>query len=276
MPALLVLWLTLTGFQNPSQAVQPSKPAEHFFQSNGIRLHSLDWGGSGEPLLCLTGFGTPADTFQDLAIGLRDKFHVYALTRRGLAPSDAPQAGYELSVLVADVVAFLDARGIDRIHLVGHSLAGLEMTELATRYPKRVLSVVYLDAIADPATANRVLQDDPLRTSPATGDVWSQISRWWSQYSVDFSGVKSPALALVAEQDQNPGIPPTASPELRARAEAFWRTAIIPLMNRWTENFRRDVPQARVVVLQGAEHYFYVERAPEVLTEVRRFYAGLH
>jgi len=275
MPAVLVLWLALAGFQNPPQAVQPSKPSEHFVQSHGIRLHYLDWGGSGEPLLLLTGFGTPADTFQPLAVGLREQFHVYALTRRGLPPSDEPQSGYELSTLVADIVAFLDARRLDQVHLVGHSLAGLEMTELATRYPKRVRSVVYLDAIADPASANRVLQDDPLKTAPASGSVWGQISRWWSQYSVDFSGVESPALAMVALQHQNPGVPPSASVELRARAETFWRTAVVPLQNRWIEEFRRQVPQARVVILQNAEHYFYIERAPEVLRELRLFYAGL-
>jgi len=260
--------------QNPQLGIQPSKPSEHFVQSHGIKLHYLDWGGSGEPLLLLTGFGTPADTFQPLAIGLRERFHVYALTRRGLPPSDEPQSGYELSVLVADVVAFLDARGLDRVHLAGHSLAGLEMTELATRYPKRVRSVVYLDAIADPASANTVLQDDPLKTAPASGRVWGEISRWWSQHSVDFSRVKAPTLALVALQQQHPGVPPSASAELRARAETFWRTAVVPLQNRWIENFRREVPQARVVILKDAGHYFYIERAPEVLAEMRRFYAG--
>ena len=127
MPAVLGLWLALAGFQNPPQAAQPSKPSEHFVQSHGIKLHYLDWGGNGEPLLLLTGFGTPADTFQPLALGLREQFHVYALTRRGLTPSDEPQSGYELSMLVADIVAFLDARRLDQVHLVGHSLAGLEI-----------------------------------------------------------------------------------------------------------------------------------------------------
>ncbi len=117
---------------------------------------------------------------------------MYALTRRGFPPSQTPASGYELATLVADIMAFLDAKELPRVHLVGHSLAGLEMTEIASRWPGRVRSLVYLDAITDPATAHAVLLKDPLGTAPATGAVWTQISRWWNGYSVDFTGVEAP------------------------------------------------------------------------------------
>ena len=249
--------------------------SEHFVEANGIRLHYLDWGGQGDPLVFLAGFGTPAATFADLAVGLRDRFHVYALTRRGLPPSETPASGYELTTLVADIMAFLDAKNLARAHVVGHSLAGLEMTEIATRWPGRVRSLVYLDAIADPATAHAVLRQDPLRTAPATGAVWTQISRWWNTYSADFSGVKAPTLAISAIQRRNPGIPPDATIETRERAEAYWRTAVVPLKEGWLARFRREVPQARVITYEDAAHYFYVDRGADVLAEMQRFYSTL-
>ena len=275
MAAYLALWLaTLWPQAAPAPRIGPA-PQAQFVQANGIRLHYLDWGGSGQPLVCLTGFGTPAETFDAIAQGLRDRFHVYALTRRGLAPSDEPKNGYDLATLVADIVGFLDAKGLDRVHLVGHSLAGLEMTEIATRWPARVRSLVYLDAIADPRSANEALQSDPLRTVPSAGVVWTQISRWWTQYSVDFSGVKAPALALVAHQSQNPGLPEKTPPEMRARAEQYWTSTIVPLKKRWVDRFGQQVPQARVVNLQDVGHYFYVEHPADVLVQMNLFYAGL-
>ena len=270
---LLVAWLALAAIPGQASSGQPF--SEHFVDARGIKLHYLDWGGQGDPLVFLTGFNTPAATFNDLAVGLRDRFHLYALTRRGLPPSEAPAAGYELATLVADIIAFMDAKRLARVHLVGHSLAGLEMTEIASRTPGRVGSLVYLDGIANPATAHAVLQKDPLRTAPATGAVWTEISRWWSSHSVNFSGVKAPTLAINAVQRRHPGIPSDASSETRARAEEFWRTAIVPLKEGWVATFRRQVPHARVITYEDADHYFYLDRGAEVLAELRRFYSTL-
>ena len=176
MAACLAWWLAVIFPRTTPTPRNGLAPQVQFVQANGVRLHYLDWGGTGEPLVFLTGFGTPADTFDALAVGLRDRFYVYALTRRGLAPSDEPATGYDLATLVADVIGFLDAKGLGRVHLVGHSLAGLEMTALATQWPRRVRSLVYLDAIADPKTANEVLQSDPLGTVPASGAVWNEVT----------------------------------------------------------------------------------------------------
>ena len=93
--ALLAMTPALTSLSG--QASSTRSFSEHFVEANGIKLHYLDWGGRGDPVVFLTGFGTPAATFDDLAVGLRDRFHVYALTRRGLPPSATPAAGYELA-----------------------------------------------------------------------------------------------------------------------------------------------------------------------------------
>jgi pimeloyl-ACP methyl ester carboxylesterase len=265
--------LALAGVSG--QAESSRSFSEHFVEANGISLHYLDWGGQGEPIVFLTGFGTPAATFNDLAVGLRDRFHVYALTRRGLPPSQTPASGYELATLVADIMAFLDAKELPRVHLVGHSLAGLEMTQIASRWPRRVLSLVYLDAIADPATARAVLQKDPLGTKPATGVVWTQISRWWNGYSVDFSGVEAPTLSISAVKERHPGIPPDATIEIRERADAYWRAVAVPTQEQWLATFRRDVPHAKVITYRDASHYFYLDRGADVLAEIKRFYSTL-
>jgi hypothetical protein len=62
---------------------------------------------------------------------------------------------------------------------------------------------------------------------------------------------------------------------MRERADAYWRTAAIPTKERWLATFRREVPEARVVIYRDASHYFYLDRGADVLAEMKMFYSTL-
>jgi non-heme chloroperoxidase len=110
-----------------------------------VQLETLDWGGSGPPIVLLAGFGNTAHIFDDLATNLRAHFHVYGVTRRGFGKSSVPQDGYDTDRLADDVVGALNALKLKRVVLVGHSIAGLEVASVGSRYPDRVAGLVYLD-----------------------------------------------------------------------------------------------------------------------------------
>jgi len=127
-----------------------------FVTVNGARLQYLDFGGRGEPVVLLAGLGNTAWIWSDFGPRLaREGFRVVALTRRAHGESAAPANGYGLDTLAADVVAFMDSLGFSRAHLVGHSLAGAELTRIAARHPDRVLRLVYVDAAYDRAAQQR-------------------------------------------------------------------------------------------------------------------------
>lgn len=132
-----------------SQWVDESPHKTGFIKANGIKLHYLDWGGEGEIILFLTGLGNSAHIFDDLAPYFTDHFRVLGLTRRGHGQSDKPETGYDTGTLVEDIRQFLDLMGINRVTLVGHSLAGDEMTRFAGTYPTHVDKLIYLDAAYD-------------------------------------------------------------------------------------------------------------------------------
>ena len=129
--------------------VDPSPHAEGFVTTSAGRLHYLDWGGEGDTVVLLAGLGNSAHVFDDFAPLLTRSFRVIGLTRRGFGASARPSSGYDTDTLAGDLAEALAALGLARVHLVGHSLAGDEMTRYAGLHPDRVLSVVYLDAAYD-------------------------------------------------------------------------------------------------------------------------------
>lgn len=127
----------------------------------GVRLEVLDWGGSGPPLVFLSGLQDVAHGFDDLAPEFTGNHHVLAITRRGYGASSQPHWGYDLAGRVADLRAVLDSLRLPRVALVGHSIAGDELTAFAGEYPARVIGLVYLDAAYDHSNLRELLGGYP-------------------------------------------------------------------------------------------------------------------
>jgi non-heme chloroperoxidase len=127
----------------------------------GVRLEVLDWGGSGPPLVFLSGLQDVAHGFDDFAPRFTDRFRVLAITRRGYGASSQPPAGYDLGTRVTDLHAVLDSLALPRVALAGHSIAGDELTAFAGRYPERVRGLVYLDAAYDHSGVAALIRESP-------------------------------------------------------------------------------------------------------------------
>lgn len=146
---VLVLAAILSGCASLSQPASQAPVSGLVAGASGNRLHYLDFGGRGDPVLLLAGPGNTAWIYHDFGQDLARDFRVLALSRRGHGESDMPARGYDQATLAEDIHAFLDAKGLKRIHLIGASTAGAEVTRFASQYPDRVASAVYLDAAYD-------------------------------------------------------------------------------------------------------------------------------
>jgi non-heme chloroperoxidase len=111
-----------------------------------VRLEVLDWGGSGRPIVLLAGGGNTAHVFDEFAPKLSTDYHVYGISRRGFGASGYSAADDPADRLGDDVVAVIDALELNKPVLVGHSLAGVELSSVANRHPDRVAGLVYVDA----------------------------------------------------------------------------------------------------------------------------------
>ncbi|MER7892354.1 alpha/beta hydrolase [Micromonospora sp. NPDC094482] len=116
----------------------------------------------GPPVLLLHGFPQHGGEFDDLtpalhAAGLR----TYAPDQRGYSPGARPEAveAYQLAELVADVVALLDALGVEAAHLVGHDWGAVVAWAVAAAHPGRIRTLTAV-SVPHPAAMAYALAHD--------------------------------------------------------------------------------------------------------------------
>jgi non-heme chloroperoxidase len=141
----LIAWAAFAQSGPSSQSETAVKPQFVDVQPD-VKLEVLDWGGTGRNLVLLAGLGSTAHVFDSLGPKLAAHYHVIGITRRGFGQSSAPQTGYDPRRLGDDVVAVLDALHIADPVLVGHSIAGEELSAVSTYHPGRAAALIYLDA----------------------------------------------------------------------------------------------------------------------------------
>ncbi|MEP7326089.1 MAG: alpha/beta hydrolase [Gemmatimonadota bacterium] len=185
--------IALLGFP-ASAAAQAVDTSHHLvgFVNVGpdMRLEVLDWGGAGPPMLFLSGLDDTGHEFDDFAPKWTDHFHVLALTRRGFGASSQPAGGYQIDSLANDIRVVLDSLHINRVILVGHSIAGDEITRFALAWPGRVSKLVYLDAAHDRVPLVAIFQQYPLPAPLAMTAVDSASPEALREYDYAINGIR--------------------------------------------------------------------------------------
>jgi len=107
---------------------------------DGTVIYYEAW-GRGEPLLLISGLATDLRIWacQRLVFGRR--FRCVAIDNRGSGRSGKPDGPYTLEQMAADAVAVLDAEGVGRAHVVGHSMGSYIAQVLAVQHPDRLRSL---------------------------------------------------------------------------------------------------------------------------------------
>lgn len=146
-PMLLMALLAPVFSQQLVPWQDPSPHAIKFVTvDRDVRLEVLDWGGSGRSVILLAGGGNTAHVFDDFALKLKANCHVYGITRRGFGASTYSPLKDGTDHLGEDVLAVIRALRLKKPVLVGHSIAGAELSSVATLDPKSIAGVVYLEA----------------------------------------------------------------------------------------------------------------------------------
>jgi non-heme chloroperoxidase len=314
LPFLLSASLWLSAHAGAQTDSSPHK-VQMIAVAQGVQLEVLDWGGSGRPLIFLAGAGDTAHRFDNFAPQLTKQHHVYGITRRGSGASSQPapaNGSYSADHLGDDILAVMKALHIERPVLVGHSMAGEELSSIGSRFPERVAGLVYLDA------ATGFAFYDP--THPLIALEMNDIKRRIDEIEAGGVDEKKKLLELEtavihfetvlhrdnAEVANMPPLPPR-SPIGAALNFGMQKYTNIPVpalaiyacphnwdrlpddarkaaliaddkarCTEWADNFRHGVPSAHIVMIPNADHYLYLSNKAQVVAEMNEFLATLH
>jgi pimeloyl-ACP methyl ester carboxylesterase len=146
-PIVLISVLSPLQSQQSDAWRDPSPHTIQFVQvDKDVHLEVLDWGGSGRPVILLAGGGDTAHIFDEFAPKLTANCRVYGITRRGFGTSTYSPLDNGGDRLGEDVLAVIRALRLNKPVLVGHSIAGAELSSVATLHPNSIAGVVYLEA----------------------------------------------------------------------------------------------------------------------------------
>ena len=124
--------------------------SERFFRSGALRIHFRDWGDPAlPPLVLVHGLRDHSHSFDDLARGLLDRFHVLALDLRGHGDSETTPY-YAFGHFVLDLHNLVRALRLARPILVGHSMGGEVVVRLAGTFPDLPSKVVLVEGLGPP------------------------------------------------------------------------------------------------------------------------------
>jgi pimeloyl-ACP methyl ester carboxylesterase len=129
----------------PPPRRDPRSPNCQTVDAGGLQLFYLEAGPrDAPPVVLLHGLGATSASFLPTIWDLAADHHVYSLDLPGFGESTKPLRPLHAAFFAKSVVAFLDALGLDRVHLVGNSMGGRAALEVALRSPERVDRLVLL------------------------------------------------------------------------------------------------------------------------------------
>jgi aminoacrylate hydrolase len=98
--------------------------------------------GAGFPVVFVSGLNGAASYWREQVATFGKRFEVVLYDHRGVGQSDHSRVSYTVERIADDLVRLMDALGIERAHVVGHSAGGAVAQVLAIDHPQRLASVV--------------------------------------------------------------------------------------------------------------------------------------
>jgi pimeloyl-ACP methyl ester carboxylesterase len=251
-------------------------------QSNGIRIRVNEKGHGEQAVVFLHYWGGSSRTWRFVTDELSDRYRTVATDHRGWGHSDAPEGGYGIVDLADDAQGVIDALGLSRYVIVGHSMGGKVAQLIASRRPpgleglvlvapsppspmvlpdeQRAVMVSAYDSresvawvldnvlTGSPLAPERreLVIEDSLRGAPQAKAAWPNVAMR-EDISADVAAIDVPVLVIAGERDQ-------VDPVETLRAE------LLP-----------KIAHARLEVLAGIGHLSPLEASSAVAAAIRQF-----
>ncbi|SDJ95785.1 alpha/beta fold hydrolase [Streptomyces indicus] len=228
--------------------------AHRWVRVRGVRLHLAEY-GSGAPLLLLHGFPQHWYGWRKVAALLAAEHRLIVPDLRGFGWSERTRRGYDTQTLAEDMLALLDALGLERVGLVGHSWGAQVGFRLCLRAPERFTGYLALN-MTHPWPRHRAVVPNLWRMwftafveYPVLGRLvlrhWPGFTRFLLRHQVG-----DPALWQEAELRE---FTAAAQESARAGQAMFWQYVLRDVPRMVRGSWRRHRLTVPTVLLGGAK-----------------------
>jgi pimeloyl-ACP methyl ester carboxylesterase len=258
--------------------------------ADGSRIVYLE-GGRGEPLVLVHGFGADKDNFTRVARWLTPHYRVIVPDLVGFGESThLPDADYRYAAQAARVRAFVQALGLERVHLGGNSMGGGIVLSYAEQHPREVASLWLIDAAgireAPAGELEKILRaggpnplfvtkesDFPALMAFAMSDppyLPGPVMDVLARERIANLPLERKVFEQIATDSVSGGLPGLQTPTLIMWGEEDRALSVgtVPVL-------KDMLPQAQVVVMPHVGHAPMIERPQQSAEDYLRFRAGL-
>jgi pimeloyl-ACP methyl ester carboxylesterase len=261
-------------------------------KANGIQI-AYETAGSGPPLALIAGLGYDRWMWRKMIPGLAQRFQVIAFDNRGVGGSDKPAGPYTAQMLADDAAGLLQALGVERAAVLGHSMGGFVAQALVLGRPELVSQLILAATnfggprhIPITAEAMAVLTDvtgDPVERfrrgilvscAPGFGEAQPETVAEWLDYRLRnpidpaaYHAQMMIGLGLISEAASfERRLQEVRAPTLILFGE---HDKVVPMGN--AELLARQIQGSRVHILPNAGHFFPLETPQAAVEAVVRF-----
>lgn len=252
-----------------------------FLHVSGLKVY-YEVAGAGHPVLLLHGWGTHSGSMRPILEFMRESadVRVFALDFPGFGLSESPPKPWNVNDYVALVRAVLDGLRLEKVDIIAHSFGGRVAIKLAAEHPQVVERLVLVDSagIRPKRTVGYYLKVGVAKTTrilikvlpgflsnPVRTRVLAKIG------STDYrnAGQMRQTFVRIVNEDLRQLLPAIKCPTLIVWGELDTETPLDDA--RFMEQM---IPNARLVVLEGAGHFCYLDRFSAFSEVVSSFVGG--
>lgn len=250
---------------------------------NGIAMYYEDQ-GTGFPIVLTHGIGGSADNWSGIAPALSQRYRVITWDVRGFARSGKPPGPYSAQLWASDLAGLLDALGIERAHILGHSMGGVISQRFALDFPEKVATLMLVSTssqVGEKASERWLQQADTIEREGFDAFVARQQQGYTEAFlkahpdqlendrrrvEMNETHAYAAAARAVAAYNFTAELARISAPTLILQGATDPQTppggSVI---------INRSIPGSRLVILEETGHGIYTERPERFLSLVNEF-----
>jgi pimeloyl-ACP methyl ester carboxylesterase len=247
-----------------------------------LRINGLDTyfeeAGRGDPVVLLHGWKASSETLTGLAAALADTFRVLTVDLPGFGWSQAPPVAWGTAEYAAHAERLMQERGMTRAAFVGHSFGGRVSIRLAATRPASVdrLVLVASSGIRPRRRIGYYARVSAFKLArwffslPGWGGTGrrliDRVSGRFGSRDYRAAGSMRPTLVRLINEDLTPLLP-----AIQASTLILWGDQDQEVPRGAMEIMAAGIPHARLLVLDGAGHFPFLDMPEAFCRTVKQF-----